>query len=209
MKPIEFLQRPWAEIGGDFFQHNGKWYLLDVDYYSRDVKIAFHQMLIRLKLTWNLKLVCSRHGMEGSLYQKTSLTLRILKTFRTSLHLHVIHRATDKQNELHELWIIFIPSAKTNTWVYYHTKMLDWLVGSPKHNWASDGGWRLVCHAIQASCYHRPLNTALSREMRKLTENKSHWTIISVKSCWARFLRGAAQSLDPRYEERGNSNLSS
>jgi hypothetical protein len=34
MKGTPFPERPWSRVGADFFQHDGKTYLLAIDYYS-------------------------------------------------------------------------------------------------------------------------------------------------------------------------------
>ena len=40
MKETSFPDRPWSKIAADAFHHNGKLFLLAVDYYSRDVEIV-------------------------------------------------------------------------------------------------------------------------------------------------------------------------
>ena len=40
MKGTEFPERPWSQVGADFFFHKGSTYLLMIDYYSCDVEIC-------------------------------------------------------------------------------------------------------------------------------------------------------------------------
>ena len=69
MQAREFPQRPWAEVGGDFFHHNGKWYLLVVDYYSRDIEVCRVSADVDAAQTiLKLKQVFSRHGICDAFY---------------------------------------------------------------------------------------------------------------------------------------------
>ncbi|KAL8625371.1 hypothetical protein ACOMHN_044514 [Nucella lapillus] len=68
MKGTPFPDRPWQRVAADFFHHNGKTYLLAIDYYSRDVEITLIPTSATAEVTINkLKNVFSRHGIPDIL----------------------------------------------------------------------------------------------------------------------------------------------
>ena len=69
MKGTEFPDRPWSRVGVDFFQHKDKYYLLAVDYFSRDVEICLVSKDVNSSQTiLQLKRIFSRHGIPDILF---------------------------------------------------------------------------------------------------------------------------------------------
>ena len=69
MRSTEFPDRPWSRVGADFFQHEGKVYLLVVDYYSRDVEIsAVSKHVNTIDTILKMKRVFSRHGIPDIVF---------------------------------------------------------------------------------------------------------------------------------------------
>ena len=69
MKETSFPDRPWSKIAADAFHHNGKLFLLAIDFYSRAVEIV----LVSNKLTAaeietvaRMKKIFSRHGIADT-----------------------------------------------------------------------------------------------------------------------------------------------
>lgn len=68
MKGTEFPDRPWSSIAADFFQYEGKVYLLLVDYYSRDVEIyTVTKKVTAAETVAKMKNAFSRHGIPDVL----------------------------------------------------------------------------------------------------------------------------------------------
>ena len=68
LKGTEFPDRPWSKIAADFFQHEGKCYLLVVDYYSRDIEIyKVPKNVTSTDTILKMKDAFSRHGIPDVL----------------------------------------------------------------------------------------------------------------------------------------------
>ena len=70
MRGTEFPNCPWSRVGADFFQHEGKVYLLVVDDYSCDVEISTCVQTLKNHIDTILKMkrVFSRHGIPDILF---------------------------------------------------------------------------------------------------------------------------------------------
>ena len=69
MRGTEFPDRPWSKVGADFFQHEGKVYLLVVDYYSRDVEISTVSRHVNtIDTILKMKRDFSRHGIPDIVF---------------------------------------------------------------------------------------------------------------------------------------------
>ena len=69
MRGTEFPDHPWSRVGADFFQHEGKVYLLVVDYYSRDVEISTVSKHVNtIDTILKMKRVFSRHGIPDIVF---------------------------------------------------------------------------------------------------------------------------------------------
>ena len=66
MKGTELPQRPWSQVGVDFFVHKEHTYLLAIDYYSRDVEICVVTKKVDTSETTDK--VFSRHGIPDILF---------------------------------------------------------------------------------------------------------------------------------------------
>ena len=64
----EFPDRPWSRVAADFFQYDGKVYLLIVDYYSRDIEVYKVTRNVTSSDTISkMKTAFSRHGIPDIL----------------------------------------------------------------------------------------------------------------------------------------------
>ena len=69
MRGTEFPDHPWSRVGADFFQHEGKVYLLVVNYDSRDVEIStVSKHLNTIDTILKMKRVFSRHGIPDIVF---------------------------------------------------------------------------------------------------------------------------------------------
>ena len=67
MKVTPFPEQPWSRIAADFFQYNGKLFLLTIDYYSRDVELVLvsHKVTAAETIA-RMKKVFNRHGIPDT-----------------------------------------------------------------------------------------------------------------------------------------------
>ena len=95
MKGTEFPERPWSQVGADFFFHKGSTYLLMIDYYSRDVEICQLTKKVDTGETIS-KMQKASVTMVHSSRRVNLNSLRKTKDLSISHHPHDIHNPTER-----------------------------------------------------------------------------------------------------------------
>lgn len=63
LKPMEFPERPWQQVGMDLFYLSGQWWLIVVDYYSRYPELVRLSSLTGAAVVNHCKSLFARHGI--------------------------------------------------------------------------------------------------------------------------------------------------